>query len=491
MTFDLGPLGAGFLAGGVVGALVIFWHSRWRVQAGERAWAAQLAAAQQAGSEAAAEVGRLRAEVQAQALACAKAEEKAGRLPHLEALLAARQEEIACRQEEAARLQARAAGLAASLAAEREKQAEKLALLQEAQARLADQFQSLAAAALRANNASFLELAATRFQGLQAAAQGDLDGRRQAIGELVRPVQETLARVDERLREIEQTRVAAQASLETQIRTLQAVQQGVEKETANLVKALRAPSVRGRWGEMQLRRVVEVAGLLDHCDFVEQKAVGADGRLRPDMVVRLPNGRSVVVDAKVPLAAYLDAVEATDEERRRQLLSAHARQVRQHLERLASKAYWEQFPQAPELAVLFLPGETFFSAALEQDPSLIEAGASQQVILATPTTLIALLRAVAFGWRQEQLAAHAQAISDLGRTLYDRLLTLAGHFQRLHKGLEQAVRAHNDAVGSLEGRVLVAARRFREMGVGRQEELPVLAPVETPLRRLAPPEHEA
>ncbi len=356
---------------------------------------------------------------------------------------------------------------------------EQRALLAQAREELAESFKALSGEALKTNNQAFLALAKASFETLQAEAQGHLSQRQQAIDELVKPLQESLKRYEEQMHLLEGSRQSAYGGLDQHLKLLAESHHRLQQETGNLVKALRAPTVRGRWGEITLKRVAELAGMVAHCDFFEQESVETDeGRLRPDLVVQLPSGRQIVVDAKAVLAAYLDAHEAQDEAQRLEGLRRHAAQVRSRMEELSAKSYWSQFPRAPEFVVLFLPGEHFLGAALEQDPTLIEDGFMRRVVIATPTTLIALLRAVAYGWRQEHLSEHAQQAGRLGEELFERVSVLVKHLGDLGQALDKSVQTYNKAMGSYTTRVLPTARRFKELGIISDKDLPALEPIE-------------
>ncbi len=408
------------------------------------------------------------------------AEEKARRVPELESKIMELQNRLMD-------VQNRNVGLETTLEKERQSMQEKLQTLKEAEENLRHAFRSLSSEALQNNNKAFLDLAKSTLEKFQDGAKTDLASRQKAIQDLMTPVTEALGSVDKKINELEKNRVGAYENLKEQVGNLIQTQKDLRSETHNLVNALRAPTVRGRWGEMQLKRVVEMAGMVSHCDFTEQTSANTeDGRLRPDMIIRLPGNKNIIVDAKAPLAAYLEALEAKDPATKTLKLKAHARQVRQHIMALSAKSYWDKFSPSPEFVVLFLPGETFFSAALEQDPELIELGADQKVILATPTTLIALLRAVSYGWRQEQLAANAKDISELGKELHKRIADLGGHFQRLGKHLGNAVDSYNQAVGTVERRVMVTARKFKELGaVPSKQEIEDLDPIDKNPRSLS------
>ena len=408
------------------------------------------------------------------------AEATARQLDALRAELADREAGLGQLREELRTLGEARRELATRLEAQHEAFEQQRSLLDSARTTLTDTFRSLASESLRANNQSFLDLAQSQFQNLQEAARGDLERRQLSIAQLVDPVRESLEKVQGQIGAVEKERIGAYRQLIEQVESLATGQQELRRETGNLVGALRRPSVRGRWGELQLKRVVELAGMLDHVDFIEQASVTSEEgeQQRPDLVVTLPGGKSLVIDAKVPLEAYLDSLEAKDEPTIRARLADHARQIREHVTKLAQKQYWEQFEDTPDFVVLFIPGEMFYSAALEQDPGLIEAGMHKKVILATPTTLIALLRTVAYGWRQESLAADARRIAELGKELYERIQRLGEQWAQMGKGLGGAIKAYNESVATLETRVLPAARRFRDLNVGADskeiEALPAL-----------------
>lgn len=411
---------------------------------------------------------------------------KEDQVRELRAALDQENETIEELRNENSRTTAQLSALQTRLEDERRINQEKLALLTNAEEKLADAFKALSADALRNNNQSFLDLAQQNLEKFQETARGDLERRQSAIDEMVKPLKESLEKVDVKIVELEKTRVGAYAELREQVKNLATSQSQLQSETGNLVKALRMPHVRGRWGEIQLRRVVEMAGMVRYCDFTEQTTVnGEDGRLRPDMIVHLPGNRTIVVDAKVPFEAFYESIAATDEEVRSSKLKDHARVVRTHIATLSRKSYQEAVQPTPEFVLLFLPGETFYSAALENDPKLIEDGVSQNVIIATPTTLIALLKAISYGWRQEQMAENAHEVSNLARKLYDRLRTFTRHYDTVGRNLDRALDAYNQGVRSLETRVLVTARRFKERGALAGDDIKPIEPIDKTTRPLS------
>ena len=363
------------------------------------------------------------------------------------------------------------------------------ALLEEAKTTLSDTFKSLAAEALAGNNAGFLTLAEQKFKALKEEASTDLDRRKSAIEALIQPLHQTLSTYQKETKELEDKRLREVSAVGQQLQQLASGQLKLQTETAKLVNALRSPQVRGRWGEIALRKTAELAGMSPYCDFIEQKSVETEsGRLRPDMIVKLPAGREVVVDSKVPLAAYLESLEAQTDEEREATLVRHAAQVKQHVNKLASKDYWEQFKSAPEFVVLFIPNDSFLAAAADKDPSLVESALAKQIVIATPTTFIALLKAIAYGWRQELVAENAQRISALGQELSDRLGILADHLIKVGGALGRAVESYNAAVASLESRVFPSARKFKQLGAGSKREIEEMQVIEQQPREPASPE---
>ncbi len=390
--------------------------------------------------------------------------------------------DLAAARAEAARLAAALAALTAELAGERAASGEKLRTLTDAHERLTAEFKALSGDALRANNASFLQLAQSTFEKLQETAKGDLAARQQAIDTLVKPLRESLEKVDVKIGEIEKARANAYGQLSEQLKSLGTAQTLLQAEAAKLSTALRSTTTAGTWGELQLRRVVEMSGMSSYCDFTEQTS--SAGGLRADLVVRLPGGQQIVVDAKAPNDAYREAANASDGAVRSAKLTEHATKVRSHIDALGAKGYWEQFQPSPEFVVLFLPGDQFLSGALQADPTLIDRAITKKVLLATPATLIALLKAAAYGWRQESVSKNAEAIADLGRQLYDRVAGFADHLEKVGRGLESATKSYNAAIGSFEGTLLPGARKFVELGAKGAKELPDPAVVETAVRDL-------
>jgi DNA recombination protein RmuC len=352
-------------------------------------------------------------------------------------------------------------------------------------ATIRESFASMATAALRNNNEQFLHLARENLGAFQSRADSELEKREQAVESLVKPIREALDKNEQQVRRMEAERREAQGALTRQLEMISESHRLLQGETRNLVQALRRPEVRGQWGEMTLKRLAELAGMVDHCDFYEQESVDTDaGRLRPDMVIRLPDRRDIVVDAKTPLDAYLSAVEATDDAVRKTQLQRHARNVRQRVRELAGKAYWNQFTDSPDFVVLFIPGEQFLAAALEIDHKLLEESLTQHVILATPSSFVALLRAVAYGWRQEALAKNAEIIREIGQELYTRLATFGEHLAKLGRSLDSSVESFNKAVGSFDTRVLPGARRFVELGINTRRQVPEPDQIEHGTRRV-------
>jgi DNA recombination protein RmuC len=390
--------------------------------------------------------------------------------------LAARETSLGAAREELSTALQERARVAAELGAERRAAAAR-------EANIKETFAALSHDALERNNRAFLDLAQTKLGEFQQTARIDLDGRQKAIADLVEPLKESLARVDGKLQEVETARAGSSAKLDEQLRALAHTHQSLQLETNKLVRALRSPNQRGRWGEVQLRNVVERSGMVAYCDYAEKESVTSDGRrLTPDMIVRLPNGACIVIDSKVPIDAYLNAADHTDDGVRDGFLREHARQVRDHIKSLGAKSYWARFSPAPELVVMFLPGDPLLSTALQVDPSLFEFAVDQRVIPASPLTLVALLRTVATAWQQQRLAENAEEIQAMGKELYERLTTMAEYVAQVGGALRRAGAAYDDFVGSLDARVLVSARRFRDLGVSAPREMPDIPPVHIEMR---------
>jgi DNA recombination protein RmuC len=457
----------GILAAALTGLAVGWWLSRLRYHGRH----------QQALTNFTRRLESARSEIMGLTEAHAAASVRAEQAGELAARLEKRETRIGALLDEIAALRSRGARLETIIRQDRQALKEKLSLVEGWQERLTDAYRGLSARALKENNRIFMDLAQATLSRFMDNARGDLAQRTQAVDGMLKPLREALERYEHNTRSLERARENAYGELRQQIHSLAATQERVQHETGRLVKALQVPHVRGRWGETTLRRVAELSGMQAHCDFFEQPATpGADNRMRPDMVVQLPGQRRIIVDAKVSLTAYLDALEATTPEKRDALLDRHAAQIATHIQQLARKAYWTQFDTTPEFVVLFIPGENFFAAALARNPNLIEEGMQRQIVLATPTTLIALLKAVAYGWRQQQTAENAHKISQLGRTLYERLQTMTGHLQQMGRDLDRCISSYNRMVGSMERRVLVSARGLEALGLVDAEQDPLATP---------------
>lgn len=389
--------------------------------------------------------------------------------------------ELATTRTRLAEIETQKSKIETDLAAERAAAAEKIAALTNAHERVKTEFSALSADALRSNNQSFLELARETFGKLHQQSSDELGKRQQAIDSLVKPLKESLDKVDAKIGEIEKVRANAYGALSEQLKSLGTAQISLQAEAAKLTTALRSTTTAGTWGELQLRRVVELSGMSSYCDFSEQQSAGG---FRPDLIVRLPGGQQIIVDAKAPNDAYRESVNATDDLLRSAKLAEHATKVRNHIDALGAKDYWAQFQPSPEFVVLFLPGDQFLSGALQADPTLIDRAIGKKVLLATPATLIALLKATAYGWRQESVSKNAEEIAALGRTLYDRVAGFADHLDKIGRGLETANKSYNSAVGAFEGTLLPGARKFVELGAKGIKELPEPGPVETTPREI-------
>ncbi len=416
-------------------------------------------------------------------------EQAALRVPALENIIAEKTDETLRLQNAITDLKESKKELETKLEGEKKAAEEKLAALEDAEKKLMAAFEALSDKALKCNNEAFLVLAKNEMLKFHESSKIDLEQRQTNISEMIKPVASALEKFDASVKLLEKERVGSYSTLMEQVKSLNDTQLKLEGETSRLVHALKSPGARGSWGEIQLKRVVELAGMQEHCDFEQQQSVTTeDGRLRPDMIVNLPGGKKIIVDAKAPFNSYHDAQGATDETVKTDKLRDHARQVRAHMSDLGKKAYWDQFQPAPEFVVMFLPYESLFSAAVQHDPTIIEEGVLQKVIPASPTTLIALLKAVAYGWQQEVMAENAVQISKLGIELYDRIRVLSEHWTKMGKSLESAVESYNKSVGSLERNVLTSARRFKNMGISTKDEIPELAPIERMTRQISAPE---